>query len=80
MKSTKLFITKISSFRCSGKGSSPKTPATLPEILRLGPNTEGSINGPNQLYIDYIKKALSNPKIYNIGLIGDYAENIERWN
>jgi hypothetical protein len=76
MKSTKLFITKISSFFRSGKGSSPKTP----EILRLGPNTEGSINGPNQLYIDYIKKALSDPKIYNIGLIGDYAENIERWN
>jgi len=76
MKSTKLFITKISSFFRSGKGSSPKTP----EILRLGPNTEGSVNKPNQLYINYIKKALSTDKIYNIGLIGDYAENIERWN
>ena len=62
-------IIKISSFCCFGKGSSPKTP----EILRLGPNTEGSINGPNQHYINYIKKALSAPKIYNIGLIGDYA-------
>ncbi len=70
---TKLFITKISSFFCSGKGSNTKTPDTLPEILRLGPNTEGSINSPNQHYVDYIKKALSDPKIYNIGLIGDYA-------
>ena len=73
IKLTKLFITKISSLFRSGKGSSPKTPDTLPEILRLGPNTKGSSNNPNQPYINYIKKALSTPKIYNIGLIGDYA-------
>ena len=66
---TKLFITKISSLFRFGKGSSPKTP----EILRLGPNTKGSTNNPNKHYIDYIKQALSDPKIYNIGLIGDYA-------
>ena len=73
IKLTKLFITKISSLFRSGKGSNPKTPDTLPEILRLGPNTEGSVNNPNKHYIDYIKEVLSKPKIYNIGLIGDYA-------
>ena len=64
---------KISSFFCNGKGSNTKTPDTLPEILRLGPNTKGSTNNPNKHYIDYIKQALSDPKIHNIGLIGDYA-------
>ncbi len=73
IKLTKLFSTKISSFFHFGKGSNPKTPDTLPEILRLGPNTEGSVNNPNKHYIDYIKEVLSKPKIYNIGLIGDYA-------
>lgn len=64
---------KISSFFCSDKGSNTKTSDTLPEILRLGPNTKGSTNNPNQPYINYIKKVLSEDKIYNIGLIGDYA-------
>ena len=63
---------KISSLFRSGKGSNTKTP-TLPEILRLGPNTKGGTNNPNKHYIDYIKEVLSKDKIYNIGLIGDYA-------